>query len=213
MLLNLRTSQSFDDVIEDLGNVVKLKHADRMYTEEGFEVKSFSELRNIYNQKTTFYISTSKPAKKDSSLNNSVASTASKGKSPRSPKQSIDTGSNPIKVSIKGATKEFYPPSKTLKLNLEAPTNKLVLDWAYGYNGSQDGENLFVSKSGELIYFVATVVVVYNKAKESQRYYMKHTEDVTCIDVLQSKNLVCRQNYFYSNTKHSQNFLSLMVAS
>ena len=80
VLLNLRTSQSFDDVIEDLGNVVKLKHADRMYTEEGFEVKSFSELRNIYNQKTTFYVSSSKPAKKDSSLNNSVASTASKGK-------------------------------------------------------------------------------------------------------------------------------------
>jgi hypothetical protein len=59
--LNLRTSQSFDEVIEDLGHVVKLKNADRMYTEEGFEVKSFSELKNIYNQKDTFFISLSKP--------------------------------------------------------------------------------------------------------------------------------------------------------
>ena len=48
--LNLRTSQSFDEVIEDLGHVVKLQKADRMHTAEGFEVKSFSELRNIYIQ-------------------------------------------------------------------------------------------------------------------------------------------------------------------
>ena len=54
----------------------------------------------------------------------------------------------------------------------------------------QDGDNLSVSKSGELLYFVATVVVIYNKAKETQRYYIKHTEDVMCIDVQLSKNIV-----------------------
>ncbi len=47
-----------------------------------------------------------------------------------------------------------------------------------------------MSKSGELLYFVATVVVIYNKAKETQRYYIKHTEDVMCIDVQLSKNIV-----------------------
>ncbi len=54
----------------------------------------------------------------------------------------------------------------------------------------QDGDNLSVTKSGELLYFVATVVVIYNKAKETQRYYVKHTEDVMCMDVHLSKNIV-----------------------
>jgi hypothetical protein len=50
-------------------------------------------------------------------------------------------------------------------MSTEAPANKLILDWVYGYNGSQDGPNLFVSKSGELVYFVATVIVVYNRQR------------------------------------------------
>ena len=46
-------------------------------------------------------------------------------------------GSNPIKVMIKGSNKEFYPPSKSSKVNIDAPQNELVLDWVYGFNGSQ----------------------------------------------------------------------------
>ena len=78
----------------------------------------------------------SKPfgTKKDLSPNNSLHKTNPKVKSPRS---AVDIGSNPVKVNIKGCTKEFFPPTKILKLNTEAPKNKLVLDWVFGYNGSQ----------------------------------------------------------------------------
>ena len=78
--------------------------------------------------------------KKDLSLSNSLSprNKSQKVKSPRSaPASLIDTGSTPIKVTIKGTAKEFYPPSKTSKLNPEAPENKLKLDWVYGYNGAQ----------------------------------------------------------------------------
>ena len=38
ILLNLRTSQPFEDVLEDLGQVLKISGANKMYTVSGQEV-------------------------------------------------------------------------------------------------------------------------------------------------------------------------------
>ena len=38
ILLNLRTSQPFEDVLEDLGQVLKISAANKMYTVSGQEV-------------------------------------------------------------------------------------------------------------------------------------------------------------------------------
>lgn len=45
VLLNLRTSQPFEEVLEDLGQVLKMTGAKKMYTNAGQEVRSFSQLR------------------------------------------------------------------------------------------------------------------------------------------------------------------------
>ena len=37
--------------------------------------------------------------------------------------------------------------------------------------------------SGELVYFVATFVVVYDRLQERQRHYIEHNEEVTWYDV------------------------------
>lgn len=59
MLLNLRTSQPFEEVLEDLGQVLKMNGAKRMYTAGGQEVRSFSQLRNEFADIDTFYLGTS----------------------------------------------------------------------------------------------------------------------------------------------------------
>lgn len=56
MLLNLRTSQPFEEVLEDLGQVLKMSGTKRMYTSDGEEVYSFSQLRNEYADVETFYL-------------------------------------------------------------------------------------------------------------------------------------------------------------
>lgn len=56
MLLNLRTSQPFEEVLEDLGQVLKMNGAKRMYTVSGQEVRSFSQLRNEFADADTFYL-------------------------------------------------------------------------------------------------------------------------------------------------------------
>lgn len=58
MLLNLRTSQPFEEVLEDLGQVLKMNGAKRMYTAGGQEVRSFSQLRNEFADIETFYLGT-----------------------------------------------------------------------------------------------------------------------------------------------------------
>ena len=59
VLLNLKTSQAFEDVLIDLGQVLKIRYATHMYTTTGKEVRSFSHLRNIYAQEDSFILSDS----------------------------------------------------------------------------------------------------------------------------------------------------------
>ncbi len=79
--------------------------------------------------------------------------------------------SDPIKVTIKGERKIFFPPSEGYRRILARPKNELVLDWVYGCRGSDVNKNLWILKTGELVYFVSTFVVIYNRYKETQRHY------------------------------------------
>lgn len=59
-----------------------------------------------------------------------------------------------------------------------APNKKLKLDWVYGYRGKDCRSNLYQLPTGEMAYFVAAVVVLYNVDEQSQRHYIGHTDDV-----------------------------------
>lgn len=56
VVLNLRTTQPFEEVLEDLGQVLKMNGVKRMYTVAGQEVRSFSQLRNEFADVDTFYL-------------------------------------------------------------------------------------------------------------------------------------------------------------
>ena len=49
----------------------------------------------------------------------------------------------------------------------------------YGYNGQESRDNIFVLQSEELVYYVASVVVVYDVYRHKQRYYTEHTMKIT----------------------------------
>ena len=59
-----------------------------------------------------------------------------------------------------------------------APESQLRLEWVYGYRGHQCRNNLFYTASGEVVYFVAGVGVVYNVAQRKQKYFLGHTDDI-----------------------------------
>lgn len=70
------------------------------------------------------------------------------------------------------------------------PQSKLKLDWVYGYRGRDCRSNLHLLPTGEIVYFVAAVVVLYNMEEHSQRHYLGHTDDVKCIAIHPNKMVV-----------------------
>ena len=181
VLLNMRTSQTFEEVLQDLGDVLEIKDADRMYTAYGEEVKSFSHLRNDFSDHEVFVIS-SGAAQVSPSMSQMIleGSDVQNQKNPRRSKStSKDRNStNTIEVLINGARKVYHPPNG-LQHSTEAPDVMPALDWLFGSGGS----DLKVLDTGELVYSAGAVVVIYNRMEERQRHYQGHSEDVTCLEL------------------------------
>ncbi|XP_060804047.1 echinoderm microtubule-associated protein-like 2 isoform X3 [Amyelois transitella] len=70
------------------------------------------------------------------------------------------------------------------------PQSKLKLEWVYGYRGKDCRSNLYLLPTGEIVYFVAAVVVLFNVDERCQRHYTGHTDDVKCLAVHPNKLVV-----------------------
>jgi len=64
------------------------------------------------------------------------------------------------------------------------------MGWVYGYRGRDARSNLHLLPTGEMTYFVAAVVVLYNVEDQSQRHYLGHTSDIRCMSVHPNKLLI-----------------------
>lgn len=84
----------------------------------------------------------------------------------------------PTRVTIRGLRRTFYPPIHHAPQDNSPPDKRLSLSWVYGYRGTDSRKNLWVLPTGELLYFVAAVAVLYDRDEDSQRHYVGHTEDI-----------------------------------
>uniref|UniRef100_H2U690 EMAP like 1 n=1 Tax=Takifugu rubripes TaxID=31033 RepID=H2U690_TAKRU len=73
--------------------------------------------------------------------------------------------------------------SYCLEARADPPGNKLKLDWVYGYRGRDCRSNLYLLPTGETVYFIASVVVLFNVDEQLQRHYTGHTDDIKCLAV------------------------------
>ncbi|XP_058462136.1 echinoderm microtubule-associated protein-like 2 isoform X1 [Malaya genurostris] len=92
----------------------------------------------------------------------------------------------PIVLHIPTAQINSYEMTKVQP----APNRRLRLDWVYGYRGKDCRSNLYQLPTGEMVYFVAAVVILYNMDEQSQRHYVGHTDDVKSLAVHPNKLLV-----------------------
>ncbi|KAK9717160.1 HELP motif [Popillia japonica] len=219
VLLNLRTTQPFEEVLEDLGQVLKMNGAKRMYTVSGQEVRSFSQLRNEFADADTFYLGVGpvggavmmSPIRRSRSRQpqTAIVEDISKQRRARSksrprtlyaPESEIVRNNDytllevlkeePVRVTIKGLRRTFYPPIHHAPMDNSPPEKKMQLEWVYGYRGTDSRRNLWVLPTGELLYFVAAVAVMYDRDEEAQRHYTGHTEDIQCMDLHPSREMV-----------------------
>lgn len=92
-----------------------------------------------------------------------------------------------LKMQIRGRNISLYAPTALTDYNVtkpgDAPTEKLQLEWVYGYRGRDCRSNLYSLPTGEIVYFTAGVVVLHNAEEQTQRHYLGHTDDIKCIAI------------------------------
>ncbi|XP_029972727.1 echinoderm microtubule-associated protein-like 1 isoform X5 [Salarias fasciatus] len=93
-----------------------------------------------------------------------------------------------VKMYLKGRPITMYMPKDQvdgycLEARAELPCSKLKLDWVYGYRGRDCRSNLYLLPTGETVYFIASVVVLFNVDEQLQRHYTGHTDDIKCLAV------------------------------
>uniref|UniRef100_A0A8C2YIE2 EMAP like 2 n=1 Tax=Chinchilla lanigera TaxID=34839 RepID=A0A8C2YIE2_CHILA len=74
-------------------------------------------------------------------------------------------------------------PTYSLDTRSELPPCRLKLDWVYGYRGRDCRANLYLLPTGEIVYFVASVAVLYSVEEQRQRHYLGHNDDIKCLAV------------------------------
>ncbi|XP_067680198.1 echinoderm microtubule-associated protein-like 2 isoform X11 [Haliotis asinina] len=129
----------------------------------------------------------STPLKKWSSLSNS-ADLSNSQITPNNSREPVwNTEEGYLKIYIRGRPVTLYAPSTLTDYNLskigEAPSETLQVEWVYGYRGRDCRSNLYNLPTGELVYFIAAVVVLYNVEENMQRHYLGHSDDVKCIAI------------------------------
>ena len=58
------------------------------------------------------------------------------------------------------------------------PSERLRLEWVHGYRGRDGRANLHLLPTGEMVYPMATIVVLLHCSERSQRHFTGHTEEV-----------------------------------
>ena len=86
-----------------------------------------------------------------------------------------------IKMFMRGRPITMFIPSDVDNyddIRTELPPEKLKLEWVYGYRGKDCRANVYLLPTGEIVYFIASVVVLFNYEERTQRHYLGHTDCV-----------------------------------
>uniref|UniRef100_A0A7N6B1T5 EMAP like 4 n=1 Tax=Anabas testudineus TaxID=64144 RepID=A0A7N6B1T5_ANATE len=93
---------------------------------------------------------------------------------------------NHIKMFMRGRPITMFIPSDVENyedVRTELPSERLKLEWVYGYRGRDCRANVYLLPTGEIVYFIASVVVLFNYEERTQRHYLGHTDCVKCLAI------------------------------
>uniref|UniRef100_A0A672TAS5 EMAP like 4 n=1 Tax=Sinocyclocheilus grahami TaxID=75366 RepID=A0A672TAS5_SINGR len=102
------------------------------------------------------------------------------------PSSNLSTEGEYIKMFMRGRPITMFIPSDVENyddVRTELPPERLKLEWVYGYRGRDCRANVYLLPTGEIVYFIASVVVLFNYEERTQRHYLGHTDCVKCLAV------------------------------
>ncbi|XP_048456030.1 echinoderm microtubule-associated protein-like 5 [Rhincodon typus] len=78
----------------------------------------------------------------------------------------------------------------TSKKREKPPDSSVRLHFVHGYRGYDCRNNLFYTQTGEIVYHVAAVGIVYNRQQNVQRFYLGHDDDIVCLAIHPLKDYI-----------------------
>ncbi|KAL1260902.1 hypothetical protein QQF64_008729 [Cirrhinus molitorella] len=138
---------------------------------------------------STERLSTVKKEMADSRSRTTSSSSSTCGKRDSKTKEcTLNADDGYVRMFIRGRPITMHVPdqlreSYTLDHKVAVPERKLKLQWVYGYRGRDCRSNLYLLPTGEIVYFNASVVVLYNVEEQQQRHYLSHNDDVKCLAI------------------------------
>ncbi|KAM7340171.1 hypothetical protein ACRRTK_000786 [Alexandromys fortis] len=102
--------------------------------------------------------------------------------SPSSPKKEASSGRS---------SRRYLSPERLASVRREDPRSRTTSSSSncsakkegYGYRGRDCRANLYLLPTGEVVYFVASVAVLYSVEEQRQRHYLGHSDDIKCLAV------------------------------
>ena len=77
------------------------------------------------------------------------------------------------------------------KTSAAKPDAYLKLEHVYGYSGLKNtAPNLFYTKRGAVVYYTAAVGIVYEKESNTQKFFLRHDDDVQCLTIHKDRDTV-----------------------
>ncbi|XP_070398899.1 echinoderm microtubule-associated protein-like 4 isoform X3 [Nothobranchius furzeri] len=98
----------------------------------------------------------------------------------------VSQDGNSIKMFMRGRPITMFIPSNVENyddVRTELPPERLKLEWVYGYRGRDCRANVYLLPTGEIVYFIASVVVLFNYEERTQRHYFGHTDCIKCLAI------------------------------
>ncbi|XP_035010756.1 echinoderm microtubule-associated protein-like 2 isoform X2 [Hippoglossus stenolepis] len=122
------------------------------------------------------------------SRSRTTSSSSSSGGKSKSKECTLNAEDGYVRMFLRGRPVTMHLPdqqreSYSLDPKMALPDRKLKLQWVYGYRGRDCRSNLYLLPTGEIVYFNASVVVLYNTEEQQQRHYLGHNDDVKCLSV------------------------------
>lgn len=85
--------------------------------------------------------------------------------------------------NVKNGAPSAWKPSKG---DGNPPAAWLDLEYVYGFRSFDVRNNLKFTTNGDLVYHQAAVGIALDTMKNQQKFFLEHTDDITCIDVYEN---------------------------
>jgi microtubule-associated protein-like 1/2 len=157
-------------------------------------VLSNSSSSSLTKSKSNLNTSKSNLRRENSSSNRDRSQSVKPSQSLLSASPSFNKSTGLVKFYLKGRPINLYLPNSLfdevndefnfdIDSKIKKPEETLKLEWVYGYRGKDARSNLYQLSTGEVVYFMAAVVVLHNIDENTQRHYLGHNDDIKSIAI------------------------------